>query len=146
MNTTNMRMMWIQLLLAILIILFIFWFKNYLSPNIGYKLPEPQYTVENATACIMQDDKMIPVNIFSPSHAQFICGDLETDIEPIRLELIIYHAENTIGWGSVCSMAGQLESGSFLFIIDTPLPPGNYRALIQYARDSAAQIYFTVSE
>jgi hypothetical protein len=146
MYTTSMRTTWLKLLLAILVILFVFLYKNYVSPNIGYKLPQPEYIVENVTACIMQDVQMIPVDTFGPSQSQFICGDLETDTEPLRLGLIIYQADNTIGWGSMYSAARHIQNGSFVFTISPRLPPGNYRALLQHARDSAAQIYFTVSE
>ena len=142
---TNMRHLWLQISLAILIALFVYWFSSYVSPNIGYNLPQPVFTIEDVGPCIKQGNKMVRVEYFEPGRFQYICGNLVTDTEPLHLTLLVYKSENITGWGSEFAVARQLPSGPFVIDIYPPLPMGDYRAKITYARNSAAAVWFSVA-
>ncbi|MCG2785455.1 MAG: hypothetical protein L6461_10165 [Anaerolineae bacterium] len=142
---TNMRHFWLQVSLAILIALFVYWFRSYISPNIGYDLHQPVFAIENAGPCIKQGNEMVRVEHFEPDRFQYICGNLITDTEPLHLTLLVYKSENITGWGSEYVVARQLSNGPFAIDIYPSLPEGDYRAQITYARDSAATLWFSVT-
>jgi hypothetical protein len=142
---TNMRHFWFQVILVILVALFLYWWRYYISPNIGYDLPQPVFAIENFGPCIKQGSEMVRVAHFESGRFQYICGNLVTDTEPVRLELLVYREENTLGWGSEYVVARQLSNGPFAIDIYPPLPVGGYLAIITYARDSSAMVWFRVS-
>jgi hypothetical protein len=92
----------------------------------------------------MVDGKPVSVDNFEEGTAQYICGDMVTDTSPVDLTLLIYPSDIYLKSEYVTS--SDFEQGAIIFIIDPPLPPGKYRALIMYARTTFADIYFDVKE
>jgi hypothetical protein len=115
-----------------------------LIPLIGKDLPSPQVTIDNPTPCLIEDGKQISVENFDEGTSQYICGEMTTDISPVNLTLLIYPSDIFIK--SVYATSANFTQGTISFSIDSPLPPGKYRALVMYARTTFADIYFGVNE
>lgn len=114
-----------------------------LIPLIGTNLPSPKITIDNATPCLIQDGKRIYVENFEAGTPQYICGEMTTDTSLVNLTLLIYPSDIFIKATYVTS--ANLKQGAISFLIEPPLLPGKYRALVQWARTTYVDIYFDVN-
>lgn len=144
-RTRSARSELILMVIVFFFLILMYWLTSYVLPNIGYDVPRPEFVVEQVTGCILKDGQMVPADTFERSSRQYICGNLKTDTEPIGLTLLVFKDGNS-GWITEYVTSKQLSSGEFSFEISPSLPSGRYRALLRYARNSLAQIYFWVDE
>jgi len=139
----NSALSWVKLALFVLIVGLI-WLLYSVQPLITPSFPSPQVTIENPSPCLLVDGKQISLENFKEGTSQYICGDMTTDTSPINLTLLIYPSDSYLK--SVYVTSADFKQGTVIFMIDRPLPPGKYRALIMYARTAFADIYFDVKE
>ena len=139
----NFTLSWVKLAVLVLIVGLV-WLLSSIQPLITPSFPSPQVTIANPSPCLLVDGKLTSLENLEEGTPQYICGDMTTDTSPINLTLLIYPSDNYLK--SVYVTSDDFKQGTLTFIIDPPLPPGKYRALIMYARTAFADLYFDVQE
>lgn len=86
----------------------------------------------------------ISVEYFHSSEEQGVCAEVESDVSPIRLTLLIEEVDNTLV--TRYADAQEFSNGPVYFYISPKLPSGKYTARIMYARRTLATIDFEVLE
>ena len=98
-------------------------------PSSGRKANIPELKFENVGPCL--DTGQDIIERFEVGTHQYICGDMETSEYPVYLELHVLTIDKN---KQVYVRNSTFSTKSISFIIDPPLPPGKYRAMITWVR------------
>ena len=111
------------------------------KPNLQTPTP-PEITIQNLGLCVNQNNQQISVPKLERFDKHFICASVMSDLNPIRLTLIIQKEDST---SSVeYTDAAEFVNGPIAFQISAELPDGKYTARILYARNTLAALTFEV--
>ena len=120
-------------------LLFNFVFELALPP--GKKPETPEFAFRNIGPCLGLGQEL--VERFEVGSPQYICADMETNRPEVQLDLYVFKGENK---DQVYIESSTFTSGSIVYYITPPLPPGKYWAYISWARPALVDFEFEVVE